>query len=291
MTRHKWDQVTVVGCGLIGSSFALALRRRGACERIVGWDFSASALQEALEAGAIDATDQNLAAGEVSASDLVYLAMPVLEIVRFLREHGSQIRQGAIITDAGGTKTLICRAADHLPAGHHFIGGHPIAGSHLSGAAHALADLFEDATYVLTTDNAASGSEPFIALRETIESLGARVKLMTAADHDRALALVSHLPQMVSSALAAAVEEQAGRHELATLAGPGYHDMTRLAASSWTIWRDILLSNPTNIVSAIDAFMEKLCAARDELHRSGSDLDAELPAAQTLFNKQKSEVN
>ena len=389
MTKHKWDQVTVVGCGLIGSSFALALRRSGACERILGWDSSPAALKEALAVGAIDGADQNLAAGDISASDLVYLAMPVLEIVRFLREHGSEIRHGAIITDAGSTKMLICDAAAHLPAGFHFIGGHPIAGSHLSSAAHARADLFEDTTYVLTTDYSNPNGEPFTRLQETIEGLGARLELMTAADHDRTLALVSHLPQLVSSALAATVRTgikrsevrdqrsevrggspsvresaaipggagipgsevrdqrsevrggspsvresaaipgsevrdqrsevrggspsvresaaipggtgipgsaaipaggppaslPAHRDELSGLAGEGYRDMTRLAASSWAVWRDILSTNPKNIAAAIDLFMEKLCAVRDELQRSGSDLDAEFPATQVLFNK------
>src|SRR5688572_9128722 len=149
----SWNRVTIIGCGLIGASFALALRRAGACAQIAGWDSSASELDEAVRTGVIDDVDQAFAnpglvdaknPGEgVSRSDLIYLAMPVGEIIDFLRTRGSQIRPDAVITDAGSTKVEICRAARlYLPEAHQFIGGHPVAGSHLHGLAHARSDLF-----------------------------------------------------------------------------------------------------------------------------------------------------
>src|ERR1700682_2595616 len=148
-----WNRVTIIGCGLIGASFALALRRAGACARIAGWDTSAPVLDEAVRTGVIDEVDQAFASEAVSSSDLIYLAMPVGEIIDFLRERGRQIKPGAVITDAGSTKVEICRAARlHLPDAQQFVGGHPVAGSHLPGLAHARDDLFAGAPYVLITD-------------------------------------------------------------------------------------------------------------------------------------------
>ncbi|HSQ21156.1 MAG TPA: prephenate dehydrogenase/arogenate dehydrogenase family protein [Blastocatellia bacterium] len=282
---QELKQVTVVGCGLIGSSFALALKKNQACDRILGWDTSASILNEALEMGVIDDVDHAFSAGNVSASDLIYLAMPILQIVRFMREGILQTKSGAIITDAGSTKGVICRAAaEHLPDNRHFIGGHPIAGSHLSGVRHASAELFSGATYVLTTDNLAKGSKPFNRVHETVEALGARVKLMSAFDHDRLLALVSHLPQLLSSALARTVAEQHDAAALIALAGPGYKDTTRLAGSSWSMWSDVLATNSAEIATALDLIIRKLISVRNELHRFRTPDDSELDALRKLFN-------
>ncbi|HWW76143.1 MAG TPA: prephenate dehydrogenase, partial [Pyrinomonadaceae bacterium] len=192
---QKWNRVTVVGCGLIGASFALALRRGGGCGRIAGWDSSAAVLAEALERGVIDEIDQPFADGHVSHSELFYLAMPVGEIIRFLRERGGQTRRGAIITDAGSTKAQVCRAArEHLPEGRLFVGGHPVAGSHHAGLAHARHDLFDGAPYALITGGGGEEEQALAALKETVELLGARAVLTTALEHDRAMAVVSHLP-------------------------------------------------------------------------------------------------
>ena len=134
-TKIKWRQVTVAGCGLIGSSFALALKRAQLAERVLGWDTSASVLDQAAVLGVIDDVDDAFSVGDVSTSDLIYLATPVLEIIRFMRERITLTKPGAIITDAGSTKRLVCRAAEkHLPPDRHFIGGHPIAGGHATVA-------------------------------------------------------------------------------------------------------------------------------------------------------------
>lgn len=291
MTALRWNRVTVVGCGLIGASFALALRRSGACAHIGGWDVSAHALHEARMRGIIDEVDQSFASGDASASELIYLAMPVEQIMKFLRECGAQIGSGAIITDAGSTKALVCREArDHLPKDRHFVGGHPVAGSHHTGSAHARADLFDGAPYVLVTDDQEPESEAFAAVRETIELLCARVKLMTAVEHDRAMALVSHLPQLLSSALRATVMCKPDAGALAELSGAGYRDMTRLAASSWDMWRDILATNPAPVADALSSTIEHLEAVRDELqryaeHSGDARSETKLALARALFEK------
>lgn len=284
-TSVEWKRVTVVGCGLVGASFALALRRSNQCSRIAGWDSSPAVLDAVLTRGIIDEIDDALPEGGVSESEFVYLAMPVGEIIRFLREQGTQLRSGAVITDAGSTKSEVCRAAqEHLPKKRSFVGGHPIAGSHLRGPAHAHADLFEAAPYVLVTNGSEEQREEFIAVSETIRALGARVVLMTAAEHDRALALTSHLPQLAASALAGVVREQLGDEGLTDVAGAGYRDMTRLAASHWSMWRDILATNDEPIAAALDEFIAQLSIVRDEL-RQRSPSDPQLAATETLFRK------
>ena len=275
-----WDRVTVVGCGLVGASFALAVRRAGVCARVAGWDADAAALDEALRLGAIDEVDEAFREGGVSRSDLIYLATPVGQIVDFLRAGAQHVGPGAVLTDAGSTKVEVCRAARACTEkGWRFAGGHPVAGSHLRGPAHARADLFEGAPYVLTPP--ADGSDPSAleALEETLNALGARVRVMRADEHDRALARLSHLPQLVSCALAAAVMEDVGELELSALAGPGYRDMTRLASSPWGLWQDILATNPREVADALDALISKLAAARDGLRGDG------LAAARSLFGR------
>src|ERR1044072_5280566 len=134
MSKPLWDRVTVVGCGLVGASFALALRRAGACASVAGWDADAAVLDEALRLGAIDETDEAFAVDGVSQSDLVYLATPVGQIVEFLRAGAPHVKAGAVVTDAGSTKREVCRAArTQAQKGWRFVGGHPVAGSHLRG--------------------------------------------------------------------------------------------------------------------------------------------------------------
>jgi len=289
----SWNRVTIVGCGLIGASFALALRRASACNLIAGWDSSASELDEAVRTGVIDEVDQAFAnpilanskdANEgASRSDLIYLAMPVREIIEFLRTRGPQIKPGAVITDAGSTKVEICRAARlHLPEAQQFIGGHPIAGSHLQGLAHARNDLFAGAPYVLVTDGHSDNGPAPTALIETLNLCGACVTSMTAREHDRVMALVSHLPQIVSSALAAVTKDQPDADTLVNLSGAGYRDMTRLSSSSWSMWGDILTTNSTETVAALDSLVEKLTVVRDEL-RECSERGGTLNMTRRLF--------
>jgi len=284
-----WNRVTIIGCGLIGASFALALRRASACAQIAGWDTSASELDEAVRTGVIDEVDQAFAiegaSDGVSSSDLIYLAMPVGEIIEFLQDRGRQIKPGAVITDAGSTKVEICRAARlNLMEARQFVGGHPVAGSHLQGLAHARNDLFAGAPYVLVTAEDQDEGLAHSALKETLDLLGARVISMTAVEHDRAMALVSHLPQIVSSTLAAVTRDRPDSDALISLSGAGYRDMTRLASSSWSIWGDILATNSTETVAALDALVGKLTAVRDEL-RECSERGNDLNITRSLFGE------
>lgn len=278
-----WNRVTIVGCGLIGSSFALALRRNGGGATIAGWDISNAVLEEALRRGIIDEVDRSFSNGERSSSDLVYLAMPVTEIIKFVKESGNRLKPGTVITDAGSTKKEICRAAQtHLPNDVCFIGGHPIAGSHRSGPANAHADLFNEAPYVLILENGDGDCKEVRALSNMLESAGALVTFMTAVEHDRHFALLSHLPQLLSSALASTVKDSSAP---ISLAGSGYRDMTRLAASDWSMWHDILATNTLPIADAVNQVIERLSLVRNELLEHSARQTVSLPVSQGLFEK------
>ncbi len=287
IAKPKWNRVTIVGCGLIGGSFALALRETGMCRRIAGWDTDAEVLQEALRRGIIDEVDSSFVDGAVSQSDLIYLAMPVGGILEFLRARGQQMNAGTLVTDAGSTKVAICRAArEHLPDGVVFVGGHPIAGSQHSGLAHAAETLFTDAPYVLVSNDEESDRVRFFM--NTLTATGARVRFMNAEDHDRVLALVSHLPQILSSTLAAVVNGEDGAGSLLDLAGSGWRDMTRLAGSSWAMWHDILETNNVQVTTALDVFAQKLDIVRAELRACTEGKHSEMIATEQIFTEANS---
>ena len=261
-----WTQVTVVGCGLIGGSFAQALRGAGECDRIFGWDADVNVLREARARGIIDDIDPGFDRGGQSTSDLIYLAMPVLAIINLFVENASVGKPGCLITDAGSTKVEICETArKYLSPDVSFIGGHPMAGSHLGGLSKSRSDLFRDATYLLVKEADDCRNDLDERLRATLRAIGARVKVTTAKNHDCAMAFISHLPQLLSNALAATVNDQIDHQQLISFAGPAYRDMTRLSSSPWNIWRDILATNSENVDAALADFIDQLQQVRKDL--------------------------
>jgi prephenate dehydrogenase len=272
----RFRQVTIVGCGLIGGSFALAFRRVEPTVLIAGWDTSTTALEDALRRRVIDKIDEELAMGGVSTSDLIYLATPVTAIIDFLTNASQHVAPGVVITDAGSTKREICRVArECLPNNLTFIGGHPIAGSEHSGVTYARADLFTGAPYIMVSEHSPRRHQ----LERLLLDIGARVRHMTADEHDSTLAMTSHLPQLLSTALAATVSSNSHLAEIKMVAGPGLRDMTRLANSTWSMWQDILQTNAENVAAAIDEFLDSLQKVRTELtaqQQNGLDAAAEL---------------
>jgi len=258
----EFKNIVIVGCGLIGGSFALALRRAGYSGRITAYGGTRSP-KIALERGVVNDIETSFDRGEVCDADLVYLAAPIGGIIDFLRTRSTLIKRGALITDAGSTKTEICRVAkESIPTGVHFIGGHPMAGSEQTGVEYARADLFDRATYVLIE----GGDESRLTcLKSVIEGIGARVLLAEPEAHDQAVALVSHLPQLVASSLAALNLSAKDRELAQRMAATGWFDMTRLAASSWKIWRDIILTNQTNISARLGLMIAEMQSLKDAL--------------------------
>ena len=218
----------------------------------------------------VDELEESFERGQVCRADVIYLAAPIGGIIDFLRTRGTQVKPGALVTDAGSTKAEICRVAhEALPEGVTFIGGHPMAGSEQTGVEYARADLFDRATYALTPE---PGVDPAQLSRLTslVEAIGARPLLAEPEEHDGAVALVSHLPQLVASALASLLGSESADHaadqELAQrLAAGGWRDMTRLGGSSWSVWRDICLTNQPNLTPALGELISVLQALKEAL--------------------------
>jgi prephenate dehydrogenase len=252
-------KVAIVGVGLIGGSFGLALRKAGYQGSIVGVS-SPRSIDQALERGAIDAGVTLEEAG--AKADLIFLSQPIYGIIETIQKLGSLVRRDTLVTDAGSTKQAIAAAAREHLTGCSFVGGHPMAGKELRGAAAADGDLFRDRPWVLTEELDHPTARVF---QKWLRLFGARQIILDAARHDRLVAWSSHLPQLASTALAAVVREQAP--EAAQVAGPGLMDMTRLAMSSYELWGDILDTNGTAIGAALDAYIGKLQELRADFAR------------------------
>jgi prephenate dehydrogenase len=250
--------VAIVGVGLIGGSFGLALKEHGFAGQRIGVS-SPGTIDAALRAGAID-RGATLAEA-VHDADLVYLAQPIGRILSVLRELDPMVRPDALVTDAGSTKHLIVETARRHLRRCAFLGGHPMAGKESRGVANAGADLFRNAQYCLTPADPADLETPAArAFRDWIRRSGAREVVVGAEEHDRMVALSSHLPQLASTALASLLADD---EEL--LAGPGLVGATRLAMSSYDIWRDILMTNSGAISEALTAYIQKLEYLRENL--------------------------
>ena len=257
------DTVAIVGVGLIGGSFALALRKAGFSGTILGVS-SEAALQAALARGAID---RGAPLEEAAASaDLVYLSQPIGRIVDTLHRLDPLLRPGALVTDAGSTKAAICALAAKTIRACQFLGGHPLAGKEKRGVAEADAGLFAGRVYVVTPTAVSELETP--AAREFLDWLrriGVRPLVLSPEAHDRVVAFTSHLAQLASTALAGTVAEGLHRDDELEASGPGLADTTRLALSSYDLWRDILATNAGQIERALAAYIQKLEHFRDHL--------------------------
>lgn len=244
------ETVAIVGVGLIGSSFGLALRKAGFRGNVIGVS-SAPAIAAGLAAGAI--TTSGTLAEATATAELIYLAQPVDRILETLALLGSITRRDTFITDAGSTKAAIVQqAAAHIEHAS-FVGGHPMAGKETRGAQSADADLFRGRPYVLTPTRDPVPQEFLDLLR----AMGARVLEMTAAQHDATVALTSHLPQLLSTTLSAFLAQQQNP-EVLKVFGSGLLDMTRLGLSPADLWKSILSTNKTNVLNALQSYSDLL---------------------------------
>lgn len=275
-----FSRVAVLGTGLVGGSFALALREHFPDLRVVGWD-RAEVLPQALARGAVHEVAGNL---EVAVRDagLIYLALPIGVTLDLLPAVARWCSPRALVTDACSTKSLVCRTAGaHFRGAARFLGGHPMAGKERGGIENADAELFRGAKYALVGD-ASDPDERVRAFVELLHRIGAEPAWLSAEEHDRIVALVSHLPQILSVALAVTVSEQSGTAISATdLAGSGLRDALRLAGSPYGIWRDICLTNREQISAAI----EQLSLALDDLrlHLTSPELRDAFARANQLY--------
>lgn len=273
--------VAIFGVGLIGGSFALALRRAGFTGEILGVS-SSSTISEAVRLGVID---RGVPFEEAAAAaDLVYLAQPIRQIIETISLLSGLLKPGALVTDAGSTKVEIVERGNGLLGTDRFLGGHPMAGKEVRGVSAAEAGLFEGRTYFLCPQDRSMADHPVAKeLLDYVAKFGASPVLLTAEEHDRLVSLTSHLPQLASTALASVLskllEPQAARNG----AGPGLVDMTRLAQSSYELWADILFTNGASIDRALGLYIDELRAIRDSLSRQDIGTTFDQAAKFTAF--------
>jgi len=300
---HIISRVTILGTGLIGGSFALALRKYTTAMHIRGWD-RADVVREARGLGAVDDCFSGELAPALQNSDLIYIALPIAATIDLLPEIARHAPTHALVTDACSTKVRIAQAAAELFPGEKgplFLGGHPMAGRELPGIANANADLFRENTYALI----ANSSEPVVAglpagsvsaakepapshdprisaFIKILEKIGARPLWLGAPQHDYAVGLASHLPQLAAVALAGFLYDRLDENGLPiTLAGPGLRDSLRLAGSPYSTWRDIVLTNQEVLSAALDLFARRLDDLREKL--ASRELEADFDAANELY--------
>jgi prephenate dehydrogenase len=264
---RRLKSIAVVGVGLIGGSFALAMRRAGLTASVVGCDRDLAALQRAAELGVIDRAAESVSEA-VRGSDLVMVAVPVRAIGRVLHDVSLALDEDAVVTDAGSTKGEVVRVAreelrERFP---RFVPGHPIAGRETSGVDAANADLFRGARVVLTPE-AQTAPQALALVKSLWESMGARVSTAGADEHDRIFAAVSHLPHLLSFALVNEIASRGNCAELLEFAAGGFRDFTRIAASSPEMWRDIVLQNREALLAELDRFGARLAVFRELIEK------------------------
>lgn len=280
-----FNQLGVIGCGLMGGSFALALKRAGLVKRVVGYSKSPSTTDKAKRLGVIDTVAES-ALLAVSGSDIVLLAVPVSATEATLKAIRHLIEPGVLLMDVGSTKRDVVDAARRVLKDRiaSFVPAHPIAGKEVAGIANADATLFNGRQVILTP---LSQTSPELVQKatDTWAAIGSQVLRMTPENHDGAFAAVSHLPHLLAFSYFSSVARQPAGRDYLSLAGPGFRDFTRIAASDANVWRDVLMSNREEVLKQSMRFRHTLEAmehamksgnveALEEMIRSASDARA-----------------
>ena len=258
MSKPQFKKIIIFGAGLIGGSFALALRKANAVHEVVGFGRSAQTLAQAQQLGIIDRAGSDLAA-ELGDADLVLVATPVAQMAEIFTRIAPHLGNHTLVTDGGSTKCDVVEAARHGLGARvaQFIPAHPIAGTEQSGPAAALADLYQGKKVVLTPlpENSA---EAVARVRQAWELCGAVIHRMSPAEHDGVFAAVSHLPHLLSFALVHDLAQRDNRDLLLSFAASGFRDFTRIAASSPEMWRDISLANRDALLREVKQYADEL---------------------------------
>lgn len=275
-----FQRVAILGTGLIGGSFGLALRREFPHISTVGFD-RPQVLAAACAGEAVEETAKDIPSA-IRGADLVYVALPIGATIDALPAIASAAKPEALVTDAGGTKAAICRAAQRAFQGaSRFLGGHPMTGKETSGIDHADADLFCGARYALIgePDDRDPRVRGFTAI---LRAFVAEPVWCDANTHDWAVGIVSHLPQMLAVALARVVQDETDETGMPlTLSGPGLQDTLRLAGSPYGLWRDVALTNTENIWRALSRLEQAIEHLRASL--TSKDLEQEFAAANKVY--------
>ncbi|WP_204732514.1 prephenate dehydrogenase [Hydrogenophaga laconesensis] len=266
-----FEQLGLIGCGMMGGSFALALKRAGLVKRVVGYSKSPSTTERARQLGVID-VEAPSALLAVSGADLVLLAVPVSATEATFKAIRHLVRSNVLIMDVGSTKREVIDAARRVLKDQVgvFVPAHPIAGKEVAGVEHADADLYQGRQVILTPIERTLTTQLDKAA-QLWTALGCHVKQMSPEAHDAAYAAVSHLPHMVAFALMNAIHGQSEAQDFLSLAGPGFRDFTRIAASDPAVWRDILMSNREELLAQSRHFQRALHALETAINAGNPD--------------------
>jgi len=258
----KFDKIVIFGVGLIGGSFALALKHAGAAGHIVGMGRSQAALGRALELGIIDSIGESVA-GALAGATLVLIAAPVAQTEAILATMLAHLEEGTIVTDAGSTKCDVVACARRALGGRvaQFVPGHPIAGAESNGPDAAIATLYRGKKTVLTP-LAENSAVDVARVAAAWTACGALVRELTPSEHDKVFAAVSHLPHLLAYALVDDIARKPHADLLFQYAASGFRDFTRIAASSPEMWRDISVANRSALLGELDAYLSQLNAMR-----------------------------
>lgn len=255
-----FERLGLIGCGLMGGSFALALKQAGLVGRVVGYSKSATTTARALELGVIDGVAAS-AADAAAGSDIVLIAVPVAATESTLRGIRNELGPATLVMDVGSTKCDVVQAAA-LGLGERigcFVPAHPITGKEVSGVEHADAALYAG-KHVILTPLASTLALQLQRAKEVWARLGSRVVLMAPDTHDATFAAVSHLPHLLAFAMMQGLARQPQGQEYLALAGPGFRDFTRIAAADPSMWRDILLANRHDVLDQLRFFQDAVQA-------------------------------
>jgi prephenate dehydrogenase len=256
-----FEQLGLVGCGLMGGSFALALKRAGLVKRVVGFSPPQTTTARALQMGVIDQIATS-ASNAASGSDLVLIAVPVSATEASFQAIAQELSSNCLVMDVGSTKSDVLAAAKAALGNKlaQFVPAHPIAGKEVAGVEHADADLYTGCQVILTPTDLTNLTDKTQLQQATAlwQALGCKVRHMSATDHDAAFAAVSHLPHLLAFAFMNSISNQQQRSEFLDLAGPGFRDFTRIAAGDPKVWRDIFLANSAEVLAQSQNFRSSL---------------------------------
>ncbi|HMA59506.1 MAG TPA: prephenate dehydrogenase/arogenate dehydrogenase family protein [Halanaerobiales bacterium] len=254
-----YEQVTIIGTGLIGGSLAAALKRENICKRIVGVDVNSDSLKEAEDKGIIEQGYLDIKKG-VKSSDLIIIAVPVGNINSILNEIQEHAQQGTLIFDVGSIKGDVIKQANQLVKVRpdlYFIGGHPMAGSEKSGVKWSDPDIFKDAPFILVPLKE-TPEKQVANLSDIINKIGGIVKIMGSEEHDKMVGYISHLPHLIAFALVNNIESCHNHQEIFELSAGSFKDATRIAVSPPDLWADICLSNRAKLEPIFEEFLTEL---------------------------------
>jgi prephenate dehydrogenase len=280
--KPQFEQLGIIGCGLMGSSFALAMKRAGLVKRIVGYSKSPSTTARALQLGVID-VEAASALQAVSGSEIVLIAVPVAAIEGTFKAIKHMITPDMLIMDVGSTKSDVVDAAQRLLGSlvGTFVPAHPIAGKEVSGVENADVNLYSGRQVILTPIGRTL-TEQLSRAQSIWTALGCKIKSMSPEAHDAAFAAVSHLPHLLAFAMMNSIKSQDQAEDFLSLAGPGFRDFTRIAASDPEMWHDIFMANRVQMTLQIDQFKQTLDLLASMIaHNDSRSLEASLTVAST----------